>query len=55
MPVYLVQAKGSGYCMKIHKVEILAIALVKILTSADKRTPGSNWVTPKGEFCGWFN
>lgn len=54
MPVYLLQAKSTGYCMKIHKVEILAIALIKILTSAAKRT-GSNWVTPKGEFCGWFN
>lgn len=55
MPVHLVQAKMPGYCMKIHKVEILAIALIKILTSAAKRTPGSNWVTPEGEFSGWFN
>lgn len=55
MPVYLVQAKTPGYCMKIHKVEILAITLIKILTRAAKRTFGSNCVTPKGEFSGLFN
>lgn len=41
--------------MKSQRVEILATAVIKILSSASKRTPGSNWVTPKGEFTGLFS